>query len=314
MTPQPSSPTAAARASGSTFVHWPAATSVFSAKAPMPSAGESSVPSSQGHLLGGVVGGEAVPGLAARAGPTAAADGAPVEDHEVARRDVGDALAHRLHDPRRLVPEQEREVVVDPALPVVQVGVADAARLHPHHGLARAGVGHVDRHLLHRLALGHGDDSLHLLHVCTPWLPTCEPAGYGWRLQRQRGVGSGRVRRRGLEGLVCPALTGRYRQSLGDAVSAAAAAVVGHCGAATPPFTLPAGSAPPAPARATPTLVARWLGGEVVPGGSPDLEHAGGPAPGVLARGVGRGRYSSGGCDARSRVTSVVPRWSRRNW
>ena len=34
----------------------------------------------------------------------------------------------------------------------------------------------------------------------------------------------------------------------------------------------------------------------------------------VLARGVGRGRYRSGGCDVRSRVTSVVPRWSRRNW
>ena len=29
------------------MVHWPAATSVFSAKAPMPSAGESSVPSSR---------------------------------------------------------------------------------------------------------------------------------------------------------------------------------------------------------------------------------------------------------------------------
>ena len=46
MTPQPSRPTAAARADGSTLVHCPAATSVFSAKAPMPSAGASSVPSS----------------------------------------------------------------------------------------------------------------------------------------------------------------------------------------------------------------------------------------------------------------------------
>ena len=45
MTPQPSRPTAAASASGSTLVHWPAATSVFSMKAPMPSAGDSSVPS-----------------------------------------------------------------------------------------------------------------------------------------------------------------------------------------------------------------------------------------------------------------------------
>ena len=46
MMPQPSSPTAAGSTSSSTFVHWPAATRVFSAKAPMPSAGESSVPSS----------------------------------------------------------------------------------------------------------------------------------------------------------------------------------------------------------------------------------------------------------------------------
>ena len=44
ITPHPSSPTAAARASGSTLVHWPEATRVFSANAPMPSAGESSVP------------------------------------------------------------------------------------------------------------------------------------------------------------------------------------------------------------------------------------------------------------------------------
>ena len=46
ITPHPSSPTAAGRADGSTFVHWPAATSVFSANAPIPSAGDSSVPSS----------------------------------------------------------------------------------------------------------------------------------------------------------------------------------------------------------------------------------------------------------------------------
>ncbi len=47
ITPQPSSPTAAGRADGSTFVHWPACTSVFSMKAPMPRAGVSSVPSSR---------------------------------------------------------------------------------------------------------------------------------------------------------------------------------------------------------------------------------------------------------------------------
>ena len=45
MTPQPSKPAAVAGALGSTLVHWPAATSVFSAKAPMPSAADSTVPS-----------------------------------------------------------------------------------------------------------------------------------------------------------------------------------------------------------------------------------------------------------------------------
>lgn len=47
ITPQPSSPAAAGAAAGSTFVHWPAATSVFSANAPIPSAGDSGVPSSR---------------------------------------------------------------------------------------------------------------------------------------------------------------------------------------------------------------------------------------------------------------------------
>ena len=46
MIPQPMSPAASGRAAGSTFTAWPAATSVLSAKAPIPSAGESGVPSS----------------------------------------------------------------------------------------------------------------------------------------------------------------------------------------------------------------------------------------------------------------------------
>ena len=46
ITPQPSSPAVAAGIAGSTLVHCPAATSVFSANAPMPSAGDSGVPSS----------------------------------------------------------------------------------------------------------------------------------------------------------------------------------------------------------------------------------------------------------------------------
>ncbi len=45
ITPQPSRPATSGRAAGSTGVHWPAATRVRSAKAPMPSAGDSVVPS-----------------------------------------------------------------------------------------------------------------------------------------------------------------------------------------------------------------------------------------------------------------------------
>ena len=47
ITPQPSRPAAVAGAAGSTLVHWPAWTSVFSMNAPIPSAGDSSVPSSR---------------------------------------------------------------------------------------------------------------------------------------------------------------------------------------------------------------------------------------------------------------------------
>src|SRR4029077_17141295 len=46
ITPQPSRPAVAAGMAGLTFVHCPAATSVFSTNAPMPSAGDSTVPSS----------------------------------------------------------------------------------------------------------------------------------------------------------------------------------------------------------------------------------------------------------------------------
>src|SRR4051812_16154757 len=47
ITPHPSRPAAVAGAASSTFVHCPLCTNVFSANAPMPSAGDSSVPSSR---------------------------------------------------------------------------------------------------------------------------------------------------------------------------------------------------------------------------------------------------------------------------
>ena len=55
-----------------------------------------------------------------------------------------DAVADRLDHARRLVPEQERELVVDAALAVVQVGVADPAGLDRDDRLARARVGDDD--------------------------------------------------------------------------------------------------------------------------------------------------------------------------
>ena len=65
--------------------------------------------------------------------------------------------------------EQEREVVVDAALAVVQVGVAHPAGLHLHDRLARTGVGDVDRLDGDRGTLAAGDDGLDLLrHVAGP--------------------------------------------------------------------------------------------------------------------------------------------------
>ena len=61
--------------------------------------------------------------------------------------------------------EQEREVVVDAALAVVQVGMAHAAGLHLHQCLARPRVGDVDGLDADWLALGAGDDCFHLVHA-----------------------------------------------------------------------------------------------------------------------------------------------------
>ena len=145
ITPQPRSPTASGRADGSTLVHWPAATSVFSAKAPIPRAGDSGVPSARVIFWVALWVSKQYQGRPRRQdrhsphtarqlsttkspGPTAVTPG------PTASTDAG-----------RLVPEQERELVVDAALPVVEVGVADPAGLHRHHHLARSRIGHHDR-------------------------------------------------------------------------------------------------------------------------------------------------------------------------
>ncbi|BDZ59469.1 hypothetical protein GCM10025872_31260 [Barrientosiimonas endolithica] len=114
----------------------------------------------EGHLLVGVVRVEAVPRLALGARAALTAHRAPVENHEVAGRDLGDALADRLDRAGGLVAEQEREVVADAAHAVVQVGVAHPARLDRHHRLARPRVGHHDVDQLDGRPLLAGDDSL----------------------------------------------------------------------------------------------------------------------------------------------------------
>ena len=54
-----------------------------------------------------------------------------------------DPAAEDRHPPNRLVPRHDRQARRrDPALRLIQVGVADAARLHPHQDLARSGLGH----------------------------------------------------------------------------------------------------------------------------------------------------------------------------
>ena len=168
ITPQPMRPAASGGAAGSTFTHCLAWTRVFSAKAPMPSALLSGL-AVEGHRLGRVLGLEAVPGLAPDTGPASAARRPPGQDHVVAGRHVLDAVADGLDDARGLVAEEERELVVDGALPVVEVGVADPARLHRDHGLTRPRIGHLDGLDRHRLALGTGDDPPDLLpHVVPP--------------------------------------------------------------------------------------------------------------------------------------------------
>ncbi|MGC0353585.1 hypothetical protein RKD25_000874 [Streptomyces sp. SAI-124] len=69
--------------------------------------------------------------------------------------------------------EQEGEVVVDPALLVVQIGVTDPAGLHLYDGLPRSRIGHEDRLHPHRLVLAGCDHSAYLLRHGPD--PFCRP-------------------------------------------------------------------------------------------------------------------------------------------
>src|SRR5581483_4743111 len=96
----------------------------------------------------------------------------PPRQHDiVARLETGHVVAHRLDRARGLVAEQERKVVVDCALPIVEVGVAHAARLHAHERLAGPRVGHPYRGNLDRLALRHRHHASDLVrHAPSPYV------------------------------------------------------------------------------------------------------------------------------------------------
>ena len=68
----------------------------------------------------------------------------PGQNHEIPGHDVVDAFSDGFDDPGRLVAEQEREVVCDRALPVVEVSVTDPAGLHANDCFLGTGIGDPD--------------------------------------------------------------------------------------------------------------------------------------------------------------------------
>jgi hypothetical protein len=107
--------------------------------------------------------GEAVPRPPSPAGAALAADRSPVQDDEVTRRQPGNVLTHRLDETCCLVAEQVGKVLADAALAIVQVGMADAARLDLDQRLARTRVGDDYRGELDRSALRAGNYACDLM-------------------------------------------------------------------------------------------------------------------------------------------------------
>ena len=78
-------------------------------------------------------------GLARRAEAAVPAGGAPGEDDVISLFHGGDALAHLLDDTGPLVAQKIRELVAYFPKLVVQIGMANTARLDFHQHLARPG-------------------------------------------------------------------------------------------------------------------------------------------------------------------------------
>ena len=115
----------------------------------------------EGHLLGGVVGIEAVLWLALLAGAALAAHGAPVQNDEVAFLHVGDRRTYGLYYACGLVAEQEGEGVFNIAIAVGKVGVAHTAGLNAHDDVVRAGIRNDNVDGFDFRALGTGDNSFY---------------------------------------------------------------------------------------------------------------------------------------------------------
>ena len=111
----------------------------------------------KGHLLGRVVGVEAVLRLALAARTALAADSAPVEDDEVTLLHVGHGGADALDHTGGLVAQQEREGILNVTIAVGQIRVANAAGLHLHHDVVLTGGRHDDVDGFHGSALGAGN-------------------------------------------------------------------------------------------------------------------------------------------------------------
>ncbi len=114
----------------------------------------------ESHLLRRIVGVEAIPGGALLAGSAFPAHRTPVQHHDITDLDMSDSIADRFDGARGFVAEQERELVVDAALAVMQIGMTHPARGDGDHDIVRAGIGNGDRLDRDGLTLRLGDDGM----------------------------------------------------------------------------------------------------------------------------------------------------------
>ena len=141
---------------------WPAATSVFSANAPMPSAGESGVPSASVIFCVALCVAKQYHGRPrrhARHLPHTARQLRITKSPGATPSTSGPTDSTM---PAASWPSRNGKSSLMRAFAVVQVGVAHAARLHLHAHLARPGIGHHDRLDLDRRALAACDHSSHM--------------------------------------------------------------------------------------------------------------------------------------------------------